>query len=278
MNLPFQLHVHGNHKCPRIEEESITYGPLSIIKLEIGKHMWIDTGIRVAKRSRNGTVFVTPATEYDKYLEFKSNEFSPADPQNIKIFITNVSGRFLRIEPDDFLFKFTFIDAKDEVLEAAEKTIVEEAAEEAAEKTIVEEEVEEAAEKTIVEEVEEVLEAVEKTVVEEAVKNAAEKTVVEEEVEKTIVEEAVKNAAEKTVVEEAAEKTVVEEAVKNAAEKTVVKGHKTDILLSYNECLIPEMISPIVIINHTKATGKKYKSAEKKVSSRKVQKKKYVHV
>ena len=155
----FQLHIKSNLNYPRIEDDNITYGPLAVLKLEAGKTISVQTGVWIVQCEKNGIVVILPSEEYSDQLVFKNNKYGPNDRQMITIEITNTTKEFVRIDTDDYLFKYQYQvhenESNVEIETAEEKEEVAEEKEEAAEE--VSEEKEEAAEE-VAEEKEEVAE------------------------------------------------------------------------------------------------------------------------
>ncbi len=105
----FQLHVTSKLNRPIIENDAIIYGPLSVIKLEIGKIVSVSTGAYIAECNNNGKVVISPSDKFADKLVFTSNEYFAENTKMISVEIKNISQEFIRIEPTDHLFKYEFI-------------------------------------------------------------------------------------------------------------------------------------------------------------------------
>lgn len=122
----FQLHIDGRLSSPLVEIDSITYGPLMVMKLEHGRTLSVRTGTWVAQCDRKGRVVIVPAPKWERILRFAENSYGPGDNQPIEVMVTNTTGDFIRIEPTDRLFKYTFVPIK--VPEVPTKTTIAEEA------------------------------------------------------------------------------------------------------------------------------------------------------
>ena len=107
---PFQLHVSGTLSYPLVEDGDITYGPLTVLKLEPGRILTVRTGITIAECTPIGKVVVSPADKYQDQLKFANNVYDSANHREVIIEISNLTRNFIRIETDDHLFKYSFVE------------------------------------------------------------------------------------------------------------------------------------------------------------------------
>jgi hypothetical protein len=124
----FSLHVKSSLKFPEQTETSISYGPSTTIKLEGNRICIVDTGIRISNCNNDGYVIVEPYSGYADKLSFNETKLDSTSKQSVVIEIKNNTKEFTRIDPDNYLFTFKFVQKEKKPVKnykrAAPKVIV----------------------------------------------------------------------------------------------------------------------------------------------------------
>ncbi len=237
MSYPFELQSASSLTPPLLGKKSVTYAPLRTLKFEPGRSLTVATGIRI-RRCSHGWIKIVPCDKYEEKLSFDANLYQNSNHTPIVIKVTNLTDHFIRLDPSNHLFKFTFINANGTTDESEDEEDIAENGEDcaealstgpSAEKPVEEKPVEEkpVEEKPVIEEpvIEEPV--IEEPVIEEPVeeKPVEEKPVEEKPVEEKPVEE--KPVEEKLVEEKPVEEKLVEEKPVVAEEKPEPKKAST---------------------------------------------------
>ncbi len=236
MSYPFELQSASSLTPPLLGKKSVTYAPLRTLKFEPGRSLTVATGIRI-RRCSHGWIKIVPCDKYEEKLSFDANLYQNSNHTPIVIKVTNLTDHFIRLDPSNHLFKFTFINANGTTDESEDEEDIAENGEDcaealstgpSAEKPVEEKPVEEkpvveepVAEEPVEEEPVEEKPVIEEPVIEEPV---IEEPVIEEPVEEKPVEE--KPVEEKLVEEKPVEEKLVEE--KPVEEKLVVAEEKPE--------------------------------------------------
>lgn len=106
---PFQLHVDSNLDFPLQENDTVSYGPLRVVKLEAGKIITVQTGIRLVSCNTQGAVVIKPQSKYEGVLRFSNCTYHSGHTGIMTVEIANTTHEFVRIEPSMHLFSFEFV-------------------------------------------------------------------------------------------------------------------------------------------------------------------------
>jgi hypothetical protein len=109
MILPFQLHIRSNLELPKFEDDSIIYGPPNVIKLEGSKSITTSTGVSISKCTPDGKIIISLISPYCDKIRITNNEFSSYYNKIFEVELHNVTNEFIRIDPFDHLFKYTYV-------------------------------------------------------------------------------------------------------------------------------------------------------------------------
>ncbi len=117
----FSLHTDCNLKAAKVVDNAIIYGPLSVVKLEAGRIMNVQTGIRIKTCNMKGQVAITPADAFVDKVKFSKTLYSAKANAPLNIEVRNISKQFIRIEPTDHLFKFEYVETPKPAVKARAK-------------------------------------------------------------------------------------------------------------------------------------------------------------
>ncbi len=104
------------------------FGPLSTIKLEGGRSINVNTGIRLASTDLKCEFEIIPIDDYKYALTFSNNTFNDSHTSELYITITNNTDGFIRLDPEYhniFLLKSRIINS--EVVDSAVPEVVDSA-------------------------------------------------------------------------------------------------------------------------------------------------------
>lgn len=104
------------------------FGPLSTIKLEGGRSITVNTGIRLASTDLKCEFEIIPIDDYRHTLMFSNNVFDDSHTSELHITITNNTDGFIRLDPEYhniFLLKSRIIEVPEVVKQEAEIAVPE---------------------------------------------------------------------------------------------------------------------------------------------------------
>lgn len=107
----YSLSVQARQRSATAESDSTIMGPTRTVKFESMRRTKVKTGVVIQSCAPGGKIVVTPVDAYADKLQFYENEFDNEHLAELVVEVTNVSGKYIRIDPSQYLFKISYVES-----------------------------------------------------------------------------------------------------------------------------------------------------------------------
>jgi hypothetical protein len=107
----YSLSVQARQRSATAENDSTIMGPTRTVKFESMRRTKVKTGVVIQSCAPGGKIVVTPVDAYADQLQFYENEFDNEYLAELVVEVTNVSGKYIRIDPSQYLFKISYVES-----------------------------------------------------------------------------------------------------------------------------------------------------------------------